>query len=187
MQTFMPYQSFKRTAKVLDQRRLGKQRVETYQIMGTLLGLRLKTGEVIDTGRTEIIHYEDQTWEEVPVLQRVQWEPKDWVVEEREPGHWRRHPAVLMWAGHESWLMGYQSMICREWTDRGFKDTCYDKTHALYVASGWRVGPKPEWLGNRAFHRSHKSNLLRKDPEHYGPLFPNVPDDLEYVWPSAAA
>jgi len=25
--------------------------------------------------------------------------------------------------------------------------------------------------------------LLRKDPEHYGPLFPGTPADLEYVWP----
>jgi len=26
--------------------------------------------------------------------------------------------------------------------------------------------------------------LVRKDPEHYGPLFPGVPADLEYVWPT---
>jgi hypothetical protein len=32
MQTFLPYPSFKRSAKVLDYRRLGKQRVETKQI-----------------------------------------------------------------------------------------------------------------------------------------------------------
>ena len=43
----------------------------------------------------------------------------------------------------------------------------------------------PPWLGDRDFHRSHQSNLIRKDREHYGPLFPDVPDDLEYVWPRA--
>jgi hypothetical protein len=32
-------------------------------------------------------------------------------------------------------------------------------------------------------HRSHQSNLIRKDPAFYGPLFPGVPDDLDYVWP----
>jgi hypothetical protein len=45
------------------------------------------------------------------------------------------------------------------------------------------AGKLPPWLGDEAFHRSHRSSLLRKDPEHYGPLFPEVPDDLEYVWP----
>ena len=42
----------------------------------------------------------------------------------------------------------------------------------------------PPWLGDEEFHRSHQSALLRKDPDHYGPLFPGVPDDLEYVWPT---
>ena len=41
----------------------------------------------------------------------------------------------------------------------------------------------PPWLGDDAFHRSHQSNLVRKLPEHYGDLFPDVPDDLPYIWP----
>lgn len=36
MQTFLPYPSFAETAKVLDFRRLGKQRVETLQILKSL-------------------------------------------------------------------------------------------------------------------------------------------------------
>jgi hypothetical protein len=36
MQTFLPYPSFEDTAKVLDYKRLGKQRVEGYQILNTL-------------------------------------------------------------------------------------------------------------------------------------------------------
>jgi hypothetical protein len=32
-------------------------------------------------------------------------------------------------------------------------------------------------------HDSHRSALVRKDPGHYRPLFPDVPDDLPYVWP----
>ena len=38
MQTFLPYASFEDTAKVLDYRRLGKQRVEAFQIVNTLRG-----------------------------------------------------------------------------------------------------------------------------------------------------
>lgn len=38
MQTFLPYADFVQTAKVLDNKRLGKQRVEAYQILNTLMG-----------------------------------------------------------------------------------------------------------------------------------------------------
>ena len=37
MQTFLPYKSFKKTVRVLDYRRLGKQRVEAFQILNILL------------------------------------------------------------------------------------------------------------------------------------------------------
>lgn len=39
MQTFLPYPDFALSAKVLDLRRLGKQRVECLQITNTLLGI----------------------------------------------------------------------------------------------------------------------------------------------------
>jgi hypothetical protein len=38
MQTFLPFPLFAETASVLDRQRLGKQRVETLQILRTLLG-----------------------------------------------------------------------------------------------------------------------------------------------------
>ena len=47
------------------------------------------------------------------------------------------------------------------------------------------AGELPPWLGDADFHRSHRSALLRKDPAHYRPFFPDVPDDLPYVWPAS--
>lgn len=41
MQTFLPYPSFVKCARVLDTPRLGKQRVETLQILNTLHGHRI--------------------------------------------------------------------------------------------------------------------------------------------------
>jgi hypothetical protein len=38
VQTFLPYASFRRSARVLDDRRLGKQRVEALQILNALHG-----------------------------------------------------------------------------------------------------------------------------------------------------
>ena len=48
MQTFFPYPSIHQSASVLDYRRLGKQRVEGYQILNILLGKakKTKTGKV---------------------------------------------------------------------------------------------------------------------------------------------
>ena len=37
MQTFLPYKSFKKSAQVLDNKRLGKQRVEAMQILNLLM------------------------------------------------------------------------------------------------------------------------------------------------------
>ena len=45
------------------------------------------------------------------------------------------------------------------------------------------AGELPPWLGDPDFHRSHRSALVRKDPGYYRPVFPEVPDDLPYVWP----
>lgn len=41
----------------------------------------------------------------------------------------------------------------------------------------------PWWLGDPGFHEARQSNLIRKAPEFYGPLWPMVSADLPYVWP----
>lgn len=106
---------------------------------------------------------------------------------------WKHHPAVLMWKGYEAALVAYGVAICREWRRRGFADTCEAKILIDARGAGVRRarsqatlengGRLPPWLGDTALHRSHQSSLVRKDPEHYGPRFPGVPDDLPYEWP----
>ena len=41
----------------------------------------------------------------------------------------------------------------------------------------------PHWMGDKGFHAAHRSNLLRKDPEHYSQFEWAESSDLEYVWP----
>jgi hypothetical protein len=139
MQTFLPHSSFQLTARSLDYRRLGKQRVEVYQILRALNG---------------------------------------------ETKGWRNHPAARMWDGYEPVLAMYGCMICDEWKKRGYKDTMTARIAEYFKVFGNPSdSPTPPWLGDERFHLSHQSNLIRKFPEHYGPQFPGVPDDLEYVWP----
>ena len=41
----------------------------------------------------------------------------------------------------------------------------------------------PRWLGDEKLHASHRSNLLKKDPEYYGRYNWKESDDLPYHWP----
>jgi hypothetical protein len=140
MQTFIPEPDYIGSVAVLDNKRLGKQRVETLQIMNVLAGLS-----------------------------------KGWV----------NHPAVKMWRGHEYGLLLYQVATCNEWTGRGYKDTCLDKTTAVFDSNFSRPNSEynPEWWGDYRVHASHRSNLLRKDPDHYRQYWPEDSDKLEYYWP----
>lgn len=89
---------------------------------------------------------------------------------------WRSHPATQMWMNHKDALGLYMNICIQEWIDRGYKNTM----------EFYPVSPNvkmPSWLGDEKFHLSHKSNLVRKLPEHYGKLWPGIPNDLPYVWP----
>ena len=138
MQTFLPYADLAVSCRVLDDKRLGKQRVETFQVLRAL------------------------TW---PTYA------------------WKSHPAVRMWRGFVPGLVRYGVESCLAWTARGYGDNLLPQ---LLAWSGGEVPQDPElppWFGVEALHRSHRSNLLRKDPEHYRPLFGDEPDDLPYLWP----
>lgn len=95
---------------------------------------------------------------------------------------WRSHPAVRMWQGYADVLALYGWTVCTEWRRRGYIDT-------LRPYFGERV-PKqdfavPAWLGNEEFHLAHRANLVRKLPEWYGKLWPDVGPSDEYVWPES--
>lgn len=151
MQTFLPYPGFADSALVLDQRRLGKQRVEAIQVLRALT--------VAGYG-------------------------------------WRHHPAAAMWAGYEEALARYGLDVCAAWCAQGRADTCAATLVTDLTAGTGLPAPRtqaeldsagelPPWLGDPAFHRSHQSALVRKDPGHYRQFFADVPDDLPYIWPGS--
>jgi hypothetical protein len=148
VQTFLPYADFERSARALDLKRLGKQRVETIQVVRALT----------------------------------------------VPGYgWAHHPAALMWKGFEEALGRYGIACCEVWTERGFGDTCAATIATDLTAAGVHgirsqaelaaAGALPPWLDDEDLLRSHRSALVRKDPDFYRPAFPDVPDDLPYEWP----
>lgn len=130
MQTFLPYPDFRKSLECLDNKRLGKQRVEAMQLINAL---------------------------------------------ERGGGAWFNHPACQMWKNDIDALRLYCDYSISVWEERGFKNTMkkYSRVCETY----------PSWFGNPEFHASHRSNLLRKDPIHYGQFGWTEPHDLPYIWP----
>lgn len=101
---------------------------------------------------------------------------------------WVNHPAAVMWRGHEASLISYGAAMCAVWMDRGYKDNCLHQflghMSNLIIAEHPSVTTgNPPWLGDPAFHESHQSNLLRKDPTYYGQYGWSVDDALPYYWP----
>lgn len=139
MQTFLPYDDFRKSAEVLDRQRLGKQRAEVVQILNAL---------------------------------------------QDEDNGWRSHPAVKMWAGYGDCLVRYGVEVCEEWQRRGYNDNTMEKIKG-YAYDHVARPEGPPWLGNRDFHLSHRSNLVRKDAAHYRQCFPFIADDIDYVWPDS--
>jgi hypothetical protein len=145
IQTFLPYPNFSQSARVLDRLRLGKQRLEAFQIMEVLAGKRT---------------------------------------------NWRFHPAVQMWVGSEFILMSYGVAMCIEWVERRYEDNMRVRIEELAEdalrAGVWtaeRNAQRPYWLDWEPFHRAHRSQLLRKDPEHYKKYWPDENPNLDYLWP----
>ena len=99
-------------------------------------------------------------------------------------GGWPHHPASKMWLGYEWSLCDYALKGLQALKDRG-RD--YPKWFEWFGNEQLKFEDtgKPLWLGLPTFHLSHQSNLIRKDPNYYRPIFgPDVPDDLEYFWPT---
>ena len=156
MQTFVPYDDNTQNALSLDNKRLGKQRVEGWQILSALGYLQM--GSLYTIGKNGKL---------------------------RKRG-WLNHPAVLMWEGHEWWLCLYCEAICKEWIARGYKDTMLSRFQKWRAYNPQANPLPPSWWGEDEFHQSHRSRLISKDSEHYAPQFPDTPLGLDYVWTSSS-
>jgi len=104
MQTFLPYPDFKESASCLDNKRLGKQRVECLQILQTL-----------QIGPYQQWDFDTNKW--IPAIEK-EFNNRKFTHARKTP--WYNHPAVQMWKGYECTLTEYTLKICNEWKARGF-------------------------------------------------------------------
>lgn len=160
MQTFLPYQSFPKCARLLDDKRLYKQIVECKQILNTLEKKKAK----------KFLLSQEHAVENIKIA-------------------WENHPAVLMWEGHEAELRYYQWCMFEQWAWRrwGFDisgEWDYTAMGQDLVFPSW-VGDERIHKSHRAklFYKNPEHYALFKND--YFDLVEGdcVSEEPEYFWP----
>lgn len=95
-----------------------------------------------------------------------------------EGGGWANHPAAVMWRGYVPFLARYAQTCVDEWVRRGYRNTLDFRQH--YKRRRAKI---PEWWGLARLHASHRANLIRKDPVHYGKFGWIEEPATGYLWP----
>lgn len=171
--TFLIDADFTISASMLDSpKRLGKQRLESYQLLSLLHAVQhisrllgwteppLDATLLVKRKWLRDLHseYLKQPW-------RLRLEkattPRCFILEPAEPGParplgWINHTVTALWLGYDIALMAYINAHIHTWIGRGYKNTMvtYD-VPATY--------PRPPWTYSAAFHASHKAALLAKE------------------------
>lgn len=103
-------------------------------------------------------------------------------------GGWPNHPISKMWKGYEHALAKYALEGIEELNRRGRNYQFHRETFEYYLKKFTDTG-LPPWIGNEAFHSSHRAVLLYKLPSWYSqfgwiekPAIPNPDGKLPYVW-----
>lgn len=205
MQIFVPFLDIKECAKVLDYKRLGKQRVEAitliriisgYQILGWIYTVSYPTDEndwpnwckricqmykddkvnlLMTNHHENNINYYLYTIEKYNAMSDS--EKKQYKCVSKKNMAWWTHVATLSWVGNLDALKYYYNIILQEWIDRGYKNTMkpFEIKNRIIL---------PNWWFDERIHKSHRSKLYQKDSEHYKQFaIDYTPETMDYVWP----
>lgn len=99
---------------------------------------------------------------------------------------WKNHPVTLIWEDHLPAFLAYHTAIVDEWETRGYKDNVtrikFQNYYDIMTDIFDYPDDPPPVVGREQFHASHRSNLIRKDPEYYGQFGWSEPNNLDYIW-----
>lgn len=192
--TFLVHSNFTISASWLDNRRLGKQRVEAYQILLLLEDLnalsiclnipRPTDPTLIRAWITQI----DQTYKRLPYF----YIRSDTMMIRTDGKHqsegrfiklgFVHHPAVRMWVGYEDALREYITAHIQEWIKRKFTNTM-----TMYDI---KDSPRPPWMMDGKIYQNHRAALLEKEMSRSeAPWYINRKEFTQvgsfpgYIWP----
>lgn len=165
LNTFLCCSSFHQSARWLDRRRLGKQRVEAQQVLHLVTALEYLGSKSVyndplpkNTGvRYDWVRRIAKRFKDDPVKAKY----KHPMTGNPISLGFVYHPIVLMWLGYSDALKVYITAHIDEWTARGYKNTMkrYD-----VVAS-----KRPKWCKRKDIHLRHRSQLLYKEIDRQEP------------------
>lgn len=192
--TFLVDSDFKVSASQLDSRRLGKQRVEAYQILNILENIRILSGqsgirckEDFNTFVNEIKKwYRNKPY--VYILEEdglIEHYDKENIVLEANQRvikmGFSTHPIVEMWFGYEDALKQYIDAHIQEWIKRGYKNTM-----KIYNVKAKRY---PDWVFWEHFHDNHRGALIAKEIDRDEKIWYQEKEDfvnsskfVDYIW-----
>ena len=180
MQTFLFYlilnnktikenleECFTLTAKALDVKRLGKQRLEANFVLNVILQ-RAR----IDNKHLNLSY--------LKTLSQDKWKYKSLSYEKfhkklRRPGY-KNHPVISLWKNYVEELKLYFNIIVKEWVKRGYKNS-YDYEKVRYDKL-----QIPHFLQNETFILYMRRNMMRKLPAHYKKFFGDIKPFNGYYW-----
>lgn len=196
--TFLVDSDYSKSAEQLDSKRLGKQRVEAYQILNLIENIRILS---VLSGITQISDFQIfvkqiKKWytnQSFVYILSDKYDPSSKLIKsiEKKPivdAEQRviklgfcNHPAVEMWYGYEDALKEYIDAHIREWINRGYKNTM-----RIY---GVKTKEHPIWCGWSKIHENHKGALLLKELDRkekpwyqYKEDFVCVKKFEDYIW-----
>lgn len=126
MQTFLPFEDFYKSISCLDYQRLGKQRVEAFQLL--------------------IVNGDE--W----ALAERQWRIDQGLMKNSPlKSGWVNHPAAIMWRGYDEALRLYLNTAIIEWVHRGYNNTM----RKAPTSSKIEMPPWVGWSEFHASHRAN--------------------------------
>lgn len=199
--TFLVCTDYKESASYLDRQRLGKQRVEAYQILCLIedlmyLSKRYKRplpenpSKWKEWVRSIVKIYKKKDYKFT--VENGQYCKNDSSITKFDLYEGERlvslgfvyHPAVLMWIKWPDALKLYINAHIEVWIERGYKNNM-----RIYDMEDNEV-EHPPWIYNDDFHQNHRGALIKKEidrnePKHYRKIsiFKKAPKWKEYIWP----
>ena len=163
MQTFLPYKDFIQTAKVLDYRRLGKQRVEALQIHNIITGKQKTNG-----------------WVNHPAVNMWRGYPEALAL---------YHDSMI----HEWVARGYKNSMAYLSPKASQSGVFYPNVDYRLPSGHHRLSEGkatiqlPSWVSDQALHQQYKTLLLQKDYQFYKAFWPTPINykEHEFIWPNS--
>lgn len=187
--TFLVCFDFKKSAAILDYKRLGKQRVEAQQVLNLLLQIRYIADELKLSYPTTSIE-----WKSFVKTIKTATKENTWIWSSKNKNAciyddklniddykvvklgFCHHPLLMMWWNYEDALKYYINCHIEEWIKRGYKNNMQIHELPDNIDLPW-------WTADDKFHKCHQAALLSKDQNYYSKYFDDI-EFNEYWWPS---